>query len=259
MYMHHVHVCVPRGRNICCITQNQNMKLEGILFGIIIVHRHTNKCWFQIQLDYAGTAWIEVCYIKIFFRIDITLDNFPLGISNRNFSWITNVDRQISKEFVFLVNENIWCCYHGRDWREMCTFNNSLRLKFCEQYEKGLHLQTSIYPWFYRLQIPMYIKIVVVWFMAIGLLIPDFTLGYWLQACLAVFIPGRLICLTEGSTHGCCFVASTQLTCLQCTSVACSVPPNNSTDAYNLITIYEACPIKGALMATLVQYSSKIL
>jgi hypothetical protein len=86
MYMHHVHVCVPRGRNICCITQNQNMKLEGILFGIIIVHRHTNKCWFQIQLDYAGTAWIEVCYIKIFFRIDITLDNFPLGISNRNFS-----------------------------------------------------------------------------------------------------------------------------------------------------------------------------
>lgn len=95
--------------------------------------------------------------------------------------------------------------------------------------------------------------------MAIGLLIPDFTLGYWLQACLAVFIPGRLICLTEGSTHGCCFVASTQLTCLQCTSVACSVPPNSSTDAYNLITIYEACPIKGALMATLAQYNSKIL
>lgn len=30
-------------------------------------------------------------------------------------------------------------------------------------------------------------------------------------------------------------------------------------DAYNLITIYEACPIKGTLMGTWAQYSSKIL
>lgn len=29
-------------------------------------------------------------------------------------------------------------------------------------------------------------------------------------------------------------------------------------DAYNLITIYEACPIKGTLMGTLAQYCTKI-
>lgn len=51
-------------------------------------------------------------------------------------------------------------------------------IKFCEQYERVIHAQTSISPWFYSLQIPMWIKIVVVWFIARGLLIPVFTWGY---------------------------------------------------------------------------------
>lgn len=225
-------VCVCEGGIIYCITQSKNMELEDILFRVVIVHLHTQSCHtnkgsFQMQLDYAGAAALKSVTFKVF-RIDITLDNSPLGISNRNFAWNTNVDRQISKEFVFLVNENIWCCYYSRYWRETCALAMTVfALNSVSNTKKGLRLQTSIYQRFYRLQMPTCIKIVVVWFMAIGLLIPDFTLGYWLQACLAVFIPGRLILLTEGSTHGCCSVASTQLTCLQCTWVVCSVLPNN--------------------------------
>lgn len=137
--------------------------------------------------------------------------------------------------------------------RDMHIFNN------CEQYERGVCVQTSLYQWFYGLYIPMWIKIVVVWFIAMDLLIPGFTWGYWLQACLAVLIQGGLILLTEGSTHRVSSVASTQLTSFSAHQRRVKFFLTTSMDAYNLITIYEACPIKGALMGTLAQYSRKIL
>lgn len=105
----------------------------------------------------------------------------------------------------------------------------------------------------------MWIKTVVVWFIAMDLLIPGFTWGYWLQACLAVLIQGGLILLTEGSTHRVGSVASTQLTSFSAHQRRVKFFLTTSTDAYNLITIYEACPIQGALMGTLARYSRKIL
>lgn len=122
-------VCI-RGGNIYCITQRADMKLEDTLFRVATVHLHTILLRKQgLNSHAAGLCRSCFGYKSIIFkvfRIDITLDNSPLGISNRNFAWNKNVDRQISKEFVFLVNENIWCCYSGRDWKETCALSTTV-------------------------------------------------------------------------------------------------------------------------------------
>lgn len=59
------------------------MKLEGKLLRVVIVHLHTESCHtnkgsFQMQLDYAGAACIEVCYIQSFQNRHY-IGQFPLG------------------------------------------------------------------------------------------------------------------------------------------------------------------------------------
>lgn len=122
--------CVHRKGNIYCTTQCADMKLEDTLFRVAIVRLHTILSHKQGLISHAA-GLCRSCFgyksvIFKVFRIDITLDNSPLGISNRSFAWNTNVDRQTSKEFVFLVNENIWCCYSGRDWKETCALSTTV-------------------------------------------------------------------------------------------------------------------------------------
>lgn len=122
--------CVHREGNICCITQCADMKLEDTLFGVAIVRLHTILSHKQGLISHAA-GLCRSCFgyksaIFKVFRIDITLDDSPLGISNRNFAWNINVDRQTSKEFVFLVKENIRCCCSGRDWKETCALSTTV-------------------------------------------------------------------------------------------------------------------------------------
>lgn len=82
-------VCI-RGGNIYCITQRADMKLEDTLFRVATVHLHTILLRKQgLNSHAAGLCRSCFGYKSIIFkvfRIDITLDNSPLGISNRNFA-----------------------------------------------------------------------------------------------------------------------------------------------------------------------------
>lgn len=87
-YVNDVHVCALGG-NIYCITQCANMKQEDTLFRVAIVRLHTILSHKQgFILHAAGlcrSCFGYVCYIQSF-QNRHTMDNFPLGISNRNFA-----------------------------------------------------------------------------------------------------------------------------------------------------------------------------